>query len=136
MQQLKNMLARDDVRGVIRSSSGEIIEFHNPGVKDLFNLVETRPHVLEGAFVADRVIGRGAALLLVLGRVGRVYAELISVQALRVLQEAKIVVDYDKVVANIINRDGSDICPVEKLTMNVNNPNVAFERIKDFLNNK
>lgn len=136
MQQLKNMLARDDVRGVVRSSSGEIIEFHNPGVKDLFNLVETRLHVLEGAFVADRVIGRGAALLLVLGRVGHVYAELISVQALRVLQEAKIVVDYDKVVANIINRDGSDICPVEKLTMNVNNPNVAFERIKDFLNNK
>ena len=136
MQQLKNMLARDDVRGVVRSSSGEIIEFHNPGVKDLFNLVETRPYVLEGAFVADRVIGRGAALLLVLGRVERVYAELISVQALQVLQEAKIVVDYDKVVANIINRDGSDICPVEKLTMNVNNPNVAFERIKDFLNNK
>jgi hypothetical protein len=92
--------------------------------------------VLEGAFVADRVIGRGAALLLVMGHVSQVFAQLISEQAVQVLQAAEIAVDYDTVVPNIINRDGTDICPVEKLTMNISEPEIAFEIIREFLINK
>lgn len=133
MQRLKEILNRDDVRGVVRSLTGELIEFHNPGVKDLFNLVATRQQVLEGAYVADRVIGRGAALLLVLGKVKCVFAQLISSQAVQVLQDAKIMVEYDKMVPNIINRDGTDICPVEKLTMAISQPDLAFDKIKEFL---
>ena len=133
MQHLKEMLIRDDVRGVVRATTGEVIEFRTPGVKDLFTLVATRQQVLDGAFVADRVIGRGAALLLVLGRVKQVFAQLISRQAVDVLNDAGIAVDYDTVVPNIINRDGTDICPVEKLTMNISQPSVAFEKIKEFL---
>ena len=133
MQQLKEMLAYDDVRGVVCSLTGEVIEFHNPGVKDLFNLVATRQQVLEGASVADRVIGRGAALLLVLGRIERVFAQLISSQAVQVFQDADIRVDYETIVPNIINRDGTDICPVEKLTMSISQPELAFEKIREFL---
>ncbi|MBR5638592.1 MAG: DUF1893 domain-containing protein [Muribaculaceae bacterium] len=133
MQQLKEILNRDDVRGVVRSLTGEVIEFHNPGVKDLFNLVATRRQVLEGAYVADRVIGRGAALLLVLSHVERVYAQLISSHAVQVLQDAEIMVDYDKMVQCIMNRDGTDMCPVEKLTMTVTQPDLAFEKIEEFL---
>jgi hypothetical protein len=132
MEKIKEMLARDNVRGVVRTTSSEVIEFHNPGVKDLFNLVATRPHSLKGAFLADRVIGRGAALLLVYGNVGRVYAKLISAPAIQVLKDAEISVDYEMMVPNIINRDGTDICPVEKLTMSVTQPDVAFEKIKEF----
>ena len=133
MKQLKELLDKDNVRGVVRTTDCEVIEFHNPGVKDLFNLIATRPNVLEGAYVADRVIGRGAALLLVLGRVERVYARLISSQAIQVLQEVGIRIDYDKVVANILNQEGTDICPVEKLTMNITQPDLAFRKIKEFL---
>lgn len=133
MHQFKEMLACDNVKGVVRTSTGEVIVFHNPGVKDLFNLVATHPHVLEKAYVADRVIGRGAALLLVLGKVERVFAQLISQKAFQVLQDAEIRVDFDEMVPNIINRDGTDICPVEKLTMNVNQPDVALEIIRVFL---
>ncbi len=135
MDDLKSMLINPEVRGVVRSTTGEIVEFRNPGVKDLYCLVATRRHVLEGACVADRVIGRGAALLLALGQVSQAFAQLISEQALQVLQAAEIAVDYDAVVPNIINRDGTDMCPVEKLTMNVTDPEVAFERIREFLIN-
>lgn len=133
MEHLKNMLNSPDVRGVLRSTTGEIMVFHNPGVKDLFNLIAEKPQLLNDADAADRVIGRGAALLMVLGKVKRVYSRLISEQAIRVLQEADIKVEYEKSVPNIINRDGTDICPVEKLTMNVTDPKVAFVKIKEFL---
>lgn len=133
MEHLRNMLNKPEVRGVVCTADCEIIEFRNPGVKDLYNLLATRPHALEGAYFADRVIGRGAALLLVLGRVERVYAQVISAEAFHVLQEAEIKVDYDKLVSNIMNRDGTDICPVERLTMNIIQPKLAFERIREFL---
>lgn len=135
MENLKKLLCKTDVRGVLRSSAGDIVEFHNPGVKDIFNLVSTQPQMLEGSMIADRVIGRGAALLLVLGHVSQVFAQLISEQALQVLQAAEIEVEYNSIVPNIINRDGTDICPVEKLTMNVSEPEVAFEKIREFLTN-
>ena len=135
MDKLKEMLACDDVRGVVRTLAGEIIKFHNPGVKDLFELVETRSEALEGASVADRVIGRGAALLLALGHVGRVYAQIISEPAVLVLQDYDIEVEYDKLVPNIINRNGTDICPVENLTMAMTQPEKAFTVIKEFLIN-
>ena len=69
MEHLKNILNSPDVRGVLRSTTGEIMVFHNPGVKDLFNLIAEKPQLLNDADAADRVIGRGAALLMVLGKV-------------------------------------------------------------------
>lgn len=134
MDKLKDMLACDDVRGVVRTLAGEIIKFHNPGVKDLFELVETRSEALEGASVADRVIGRGAALLLALGHVGQVHAQIISEPAVQVLKDYDIKVEYGKLVPNIINRNGTDICPVENLTMAMTQPEKAFTVIKEFFN--
>lgn len=135
MEQLKKILNSPDVRGVLRSSTGDIVKFHNPGVKDLYNLVVTRPVVLKGACVADRVIGRGAALLMVKGCVAEVFAEVVSEPALDVLRHAGIATSYNTLVPNIINRNGTDMCPVEKLTMTVSNPDVALEKIKEFLIN-
>lgn len=135
MEHLKAMLDNPEVRGVVCSTGGEIVEFHSPGVKDLYCLVAKRRHLLDGACVADRVIGRGAALLLAMGHVSKVFAQLISEQAVQVFQAAEIAVDYDIMVPNIINRDGTDICPVEKLTMKVTDPEVAFEKIREFLIN-
>ena len=136
MDRLIQMLSRDDVRGVLLTRDGEIVEFHNPGVKDLYVLVSARPHALDGACVADRVIGRGAALLLALGKVKQVYAQVISSPAVQVLENAKVTVDYGTLVPNIINRDGTDMCPVEKLTMNISDLEKAFVKIKEFLINK
>ena len=136
MERLKELLNREDVRGVVCSSAGEIVEFHNRGVKDLFLLLVSRPEMLRGGCVADRVIGRGAALLLVHGGVEQVYAKLISEPAIGVLHEANIKLDYEKAVPNIVNRDGTDMCPVEKLTMNITDPEVARDKIKEFLISK
>ena len=52
------------------------------------------------------------------------------------LEDAKIAVDYGTMVPNIINRDGTDMCPVEKLTMNISDPEEAFIKIKEFLISK
>ena len=123
----------DTCRGIVRSVSGEIRKFERRGVADLFSLVTYEPDFLRGASVADRVIGRGAALLLVKGGAREVYARVISSGALEVLRSAGIEVSFGEEVANIINRAGTDICPVEKLTVGTESPDEAYERIKQFL---
>ena len=123
-------------RGVARSVSGEIRTFERRGVADLFSLLTDEPDFLRGASVADKVIGRGAALLLVKGGARRVYARVISSGALGVLRRAGIEVSFGEEVANIINRAGTDICPVEKLTACTESPDEAYELIKEFLKGK
>ena len=127
MEELKSRLQREEVRGVVRAANGEIREFHRQGVIDLFTLLTEAPQVLDGAQIADRVIGRGAALLMVKGRVREVFAYVIS-------EPAGIPTTYATLQPHIINRTGTDICPVEKLTASTNDPEEAYERIKNFLN--
>lgn len=128
-----NVLVDEGCCGVVRSVQGELRMFSRRGVADLFNLVADEPDFLRGASVADRVIGRGAALLLVKGGAREVYAQVISSGALEVLRSVGIETSFDKEVPNIINRTGTDICPVEKLTASTSSPDEAYERIKQFL---
>ena len=136
MDELKNILMSGVCRGVARSVSGDMRRFERRGVADLFSLVTDEPEFLRGASVADKVIGRGAALLLVKGGARRVYAEVVSSGALEVLRRADVEVSFGTEVPNIINRTGTDICPVEKLTGGVESPDEAYELIKEFLEGK
>ena len=43
--------------------------FRERGVADLFRLLREEPQLLRGAFIADKVVGKGAAALMVLGGV-------------------------------------------------------------------
>ena len=134
MTELKRMLERDDVRGVVRSADGLLRIFHRQGVIDLFELLTNEPQLLEGACVADRVIGRGAALLMVKGGVREVFAYVMSEPALEVFRRAGIPTTYASLQPNIINRTGTDICPIEKLTAATTDPEEAYRLIGIFLN--
>jgi hypothetical protein len=103
------------------------------GVKDLLHLLKDEPQILQEAFVADKVVGKGAAALMVLGKVSEVYAVLISRPALALLQRTDITVNYDTLVDNIINRAGTDICPVEKLCKDVDTADECLPLIENFI---
>ncbi|MDO4159247.1 MAG: DUF1893 domain-containing protein [Prevotellaceae bacterium] len=133
MEILKSCLDKDGCLGVVRSADGDIKEFHRRGVIDLFELVTSSPEFLKGAIMADKVIGKGAALLLVKVGVSEVYARLISTPALSVLRNADVKVTFDMEVPNISNRTGDGICPVEKLTSCTDSPEKAYMLIKAFI---
>jgi len=130
---LKDYLDKSGCLGVVRTRDGRIIEFHRRGVIDLFELLRCEPDALNGASVADKVIGRGAALLLVKGKVSRVYARLISNGAIEVLTWGGVTFEYDEEVPFIRNRKGDGVCPVEQLTALTTNPNEAFTLIQKFI---
>ena len=107
--------------------------FHKRGVQDLHQLLRTSPEVLCGAMIADKVVGKGAAVLMTAGGVRWVYADVISQSALEFLLTHNIEAEYGSVVPNIINRAGTDICPVEKLCMQCVNIEDALTLIDEFI---
>ena len=87
--------------------------FTNRGVVDIYTTLANDSQFLRGAFIADKVIGRAAAAIMILGGVDRVYTDTISEGAIELFNKNNIKIDYVKVVPHIINRDGSNWCPLE-----------------------
>ncbi len=92
------------------------------GVAPILGLLRENPDLLHDAVVADKVIGRAAALLLIHGKISALHAFCISEHALDVLTGSGIVLEYDEVVPFIVNRDGTDMCPMEKSVIGINDP--------------
>lgn len=95
-------------------NKGVIRTFTQRGIADLYDLLKTEAYFLRGASVADKVIGKGAATLLIKGGVKVVYTDLMSEPAYALLVHAGIKVEYKEIVHYIENRDKTDWCPLEK----------------------
>lgn len=114
-------------------NKGKITLCHERGVKDLLSLLESDREVLSGACVADKVIGKGAAALMILGGVKSIYADVISLPAFELLSTASIPVSYEISVPNIINRAGDGVCPVETLCRNCLSAEECLPLIRQFV---
>jgi iron complex outermembrane receptor protein len=89
--------------------------FTQRGVADLYHLLNNDAVFLKGAFVADKIVGKAAAALMILGGIKKLYTNIISSPALDLLRNTNIEFLYNKEVPFIVNRDQTDWCPMEKL---------------------
>lgn len=112
---------------------GKIRTFTRRGVADLYDLYENEKAFMQGARIADKVIGKGAAALIALGKMKEVYTDVISTSALSVLREADIPVRYAEETPFIINRDKTGRCPLETACKNLKTPEEMYPAIKAFV---
>ena len=82
-----------------------------------------------GCYAADKVVGKGAGFLYVLLGARAVYAGVISKPALDLLQCHGIDVVFEKLVDNIINRQGTGICPFEQAVSHIDDAQKAYSAI-------
>lgn len=130
---------REGKHSLVLENNRVFLTFDSRGVRDLYDLLTTRPALLDGARVADKVVGKGAAALMILGKVQEVYAITVSKPALELFRKYHVKVTYENLADSIINRSGTDICPVEKLCAGCDTPAETFPLIASFLetmNNK
>ena len=132
MKQLIDILHDEGLTLVVRSENGDIHRFTQRGVKDLVTLVGERPEVLQGAFIADKAVGKAAAACMVVGGVKHVHADVMSEPALALLNAHGIKAEYGQLVDHIINHAGTDWCPMERLSRGIDDPTVIIQKIKEF----
>lgn len=132
MEQLIDILHSEGCSCVVRNGD-EIRLFHRRGVMDLYLLLRDETQLLEGADIADKIIGKGAAALMILGGVGRVYTDVISQAALELFEKSGVEVEYGGVVSHIINRTGTGLCPVERLCAECATAEECLPLIEEFV---
>jgi iron complex outermembrane receptor protein/vitamin B12 transporter len=117
---------------VIRNAEQERC-YYQRGIKDLYTLYTTDLEFLCGASVADKVVGRAAAALMILGGVKQLYSDTISELALEILSTSQIEVTYAQVVPHIINRTKTGLCPLESLTKGIVSLDQILKAIEEFV---
>ncbi|MCH9275401.1 DUF1893 domain-containing protein [Bifidobacterium amazonense] len=85
---------------------------------------------LDGFSAADRVVGKGAALLYAKLGVAAVYAQTMSEAGLATLRANGIAAGYGTLVPMILNRAGDGMCPIERSVAAIDSPAAAEPAIR------
>lgn len=125
------VLAEEGHALVVVRDNRVLLASRMPGVKSLLEALDS--NVLPGAAVADKVIGRAAAMIAVQGEVGSVYSPVMSQGAVEVLTEAGILHLADRIVPYIKNREGTGPCPIEMSTESTVVPEKGVAAIRKML---
>jgi hypothetical protein len=109
-----------------------IFETKLSGLRGFIQAIKSLDKELTDSSIADRVIGRAAALLSAYSHISAVFAVTISEEGVKVLKDNDIAYCFENCVQKILNSKKCDICPFEKLTMNLT-PAEAYSKLKSLI---
>jgi hypothetical protein len=103
------------------------------GIGPLIETIDELGGDIVGSSIADKVIGKAAAMLCIHYKVGAIYTPVLGINAQKVLDGFGLYYEADSIVPSILNNDGTDSCPLEKVTSAIDNPDRAVAEIMRFL---
>ncbi len=106
----------------------DIVTSKVSGISPVLDLI-LEGRELRGYSLADKIVGKAAALLFVYAGISAVHAQVLSQKGAEVLRKYGIPYTYDKMTEYIINRRGTGICPMEDAVMNITEPEAALQAI-------
>jgi len=133
MKLAKDVMAQQKLTLCVVNAGQIVFTSKDKGIVPLYKAITDRPAVFCAAVVADKVIGKAAAMILVGLGVGEVDTEVISKPAEAVLANAGVAVHYRQLVERIENRTGTGLCPAESLAMDAANVEELLPRVREFL---
>ncbi|MDD3399684.1 MAG: DUF1893 domain-containing protein [Candidatus Pacebacteria bacterium] len=112
-------------------SKGDVIyRSKKSGVEGLLDFIGQHGREHEGLIIFDKIVGQGVALLAAYLKAEEVYGITGSKLAAENLEKFKIKFYFEKTVDNILNKDKTDLCPLEKLSFD-RSPEEFYRRLAD-----
>lgn len=102
------------------------------GAVELLAAVDRLGPAARGASLADKVVGKAVALIVVQAGIAAVDTPLASQGAAQVLAAQGIALHTASVVPQILNRRGDAPCPLEQLTQPFEAPEPALAKLREF----
>ncbi|MCF0203475.1 MAG: DUF1893 domain-containing protein [Bacteroidaceae bacterium] len=134
MMTLARRMLDDNDCTLVVANHGEARKYHQRGVADLLSLLTDEPDFLTNASVADKIIGKAAAALMIEGGVGEVFTRVITRDAKAMLTHAGIALTYETETDIVQNRTKTGRCPLDTLCADLSNPHEMLLAIRGFLN--
>ncbi len=88
---------------------------------------------LSGAILVDKVIGRATAIIAYAGGAVGCYGITVSKGAYDFLSGKGVPTEYKSLPDHIINRTGTDICPMEKAVIGIDDTEAAIAAVRETL---
>lgn len=127
IEKAKEKLAKDTTCVLVKED--KIILSKDKGIAPILKFINADEN-LENFSLADRIVGKAVAMLVVYSKIREVYAEVLSEKGEEVLKKHNIKYSYKTLTENIINRKGDDICPMEKTVSKIYDATLAYHALK------
>lgn len=125
-------IAKNNLAGhtICLCKNGNCLYSQSKGIAPMMGFIESGTD-LSGYAVADTVVGKAAALLFVKCGIQSVFAKTLSQHGKRILDLFGIACEYEILTEKIINRAGTDICPMEKTVLHTDDAEEGYLLLKE-----
>lgn len=103
------------------AADGQDFSATGRGIMPLLTIINKYFDRLAGCAAADKIVGKGAAILLCDVGASEVYADVMSEAALTLFTAHGVKAQYGELVPMIINRAGDGSCPLERAVADCEN---------------
>lgn len=110
---VKEKLYKTNASLVVLFKNGDCKEYYHRRVEDIVTILKENKDALNGATIADKVIGKVAGSILTVAGVKEIYADVMSKYAIPVLEENHIKYEYKTLTEYVINNSKTGMCPME-----------------------
>ena len=122
----------EDLKLIIVKDGRTVFLSNKDGMFPLLEAIEkVDPSRLAGSTIIDKMVGKAAALLICFLKAEKVYTKIMSLKAVKVMENHSIVYSAEKTIPEILNKFGTDICPFEKSVSDIDDPNEAYEKLRE-----
>ena len=128
----KEWLKQTNLALVIAKKGKVIFETSLHGIGGLLKAIAELDQEMNGSSVADKIVGKAAALLCIHAGVITVFAVTASERGIQTLKDGNVSCQFENRVPHILNFKRSDICPFEKLVSDISNPKEAYGKLRSF----
>jgi riboflavin transporter FmnP len=125
----KNMLLNETATCILVKNDKVILSLSGNGISPLIEIKNLHSDLAKDAYVFDKIIGKAAAMVIVLLGCKKVYAETMSDSAADFLTAHGIKFDFNSKIGTIRNRAGTGICPLENAVLNISDPELGYQKL-------
>jgi len=128
---VRDILSTSDVSVVVVKNAQVLAKKQGNGIRPILEVVDELGESMHQAIVGDRILGKASALLCRYANVRGVYSPQATKTAIALLIMGGVPCQVDKMIPFIKNRDGTGMCPFEKILENIIEPEAAYNMLKE-----
>ena len=122
----RQTLSRQKAAFVVVKQGVVLTVENGQGVEPLYTFLKAQPEAVQGAVLADRIVGRAVAFLAVYFGLDGVFGEILSEGACQILESRAVRCEAQNRVPVILNRSGDGPCPIERGLRSISDPERAL----------
>ena len=131
MDTARDEMSKTDYSIVVVKNGEFLAKKKGEGIRPILETIDELKQKMEGTIVGNRILGKASSLMCVYSKVAGVYSPQATQTAIAILIRAGIPGQTDKLIQKIKNRYGDDICPFEKMLLEVDSPEEAYKILKE-----